>query len=210
MAITKTKLNPQQRAEQRKGADGLFRQVAGGSMIRTADAENRIVEFIASDGSVDAYGTVLPVSKWDLARFKRNPVVGYQHAVYGKGEDKSDPDNIIGKGDVFVRDGLLIIRVTFEPAELNPKADKIFRKVLFGTLNGVSVGFTPTKPGHIGVKSNGEDPNVFYYDGQELLEVSVVNIPANPNAVKRQSKKADRAAVADAAARAVLAQAKTR
>ena len=43
----------------------------------------------------------------------------------------------------------------------------------------------PTAEGHWGDKRSGEDPDVYYYDGQELLEVSVVNIPANANAVRR-------------------------
>ena len=71
------------------------------------------------------------------------------------------------------------------PKDLNEKADKIFRKVKFGSLKAVSVGFAPTGRGHLGDETRGEDPDVYYYDGQELLEVSVVNIPSNKNAVKR-------------------------
>ena len=37
----------------------------------------------------------------------------------------------------------------------------------------------------MGDKERGEDPSVYYYNGQELLEVSVVNIPSNANALKR-------------------------
>jgi phage head maturation protease len=37
----------------------------------------------------------------------------------------------------------------------------------------------------MGDEERGEDPKVYYYNGQELLEVSVVNIPANANALKR-------------------------
>jgi phage head maturation protease len=47
------------------------------------------------------------------------------------------------------------------------------------------VGFRATAKGHKGDEERGEDPNVYYYNGQELLEVSVVNIPANANALKR-------------------------
>jgi len=49
----------------------------------------------------------------------------------------------------------------------------------------VSVGFRATKKGHMGDEERGEDPKVYYYAGQELLEVSVVNIPSNANALKR-------------------------
>lgn len=151
--------------------------------VRKVEEDNRVVEFVASDASVDSYGTVLNPEGWDLERFNKNGIVGYQHDVYYG----SDPDNVIGKGEARVEDGLLIVRVTFEPADLNEKADKVYRKVLFGTLNGVSVGFQ-SKKGHWGDKKRSEDPDVYYFDEQELLEVSVVNIPANPNAVKRSAE----------------------
>ena len=154
--------------------------------IRKIDEESRTVEFVASDNSVDSYGTVIPVDKWDLTRFSNNGIVGYMHDVYGDSWTKSaDPDDVIGKGEAFVEDEKLIVRITFEPKELNEKADKIFRKLQFGSLHAVSVGFVPTAKGHMGDEQRGEDPKVYYYAGQELLEVSVVNIPSNANALKR-------------------------
>ena len=97
----------------------------------------------------------------------------------------ADPDDVIGKGVAFIEDDKLIVRITFEPKDLNPRADKIFRKLQFGSLHAVSVGFRSTAKGHMGDEERGEDPKVYYYNGQELLEVSVVNIPSNANALKR-------------------------
>ena len=154
--------------------------------IRKIDEESRTVEFVASDNSVDSYGTVIPVDKWDLTRYSGNGIVGYMHDVYGDSWTKSaDPDDVIGKGEAWIEDDKLVVRITFEPAELNEKADKIFRKLQFGSLHAVSVGFRATKKGHMGDEERGEDPKVYYYAGQELLEVSVVNIPSNANALKR-------------------------
>lgn len=169
--------------ELRKSKDGIVRGVLDSAAVRSIDAEKRTVDFIASDSSVDSYKTVLPPDKWELGRFEKNPVIGYQHAVYDG--TTADPDNIIGKGRAWVEDDALLVAVTFEPAEVNPKADKIFRKIQFGSLNAVSVGFRPTRAGHWGDKTKGERSDVYYYDGQELLEVSVVNIPSNAHAVKR-------------------------
>lgn len=164
----------------------INRRVLEAPVLRAFDTDNRTVEFVASDNSVDSYGTVLPVSKWDLSRYARNGAVGYMHDLYGDSWSiKADPDDIIGKGEAFVEGDQLIVRITFEPADLNARADKIFRKIQFGTLNAVSVGFMPTAEGHWGDKRSGENPDVYYYDGQELLEVSVVNIPSNANAVRR-------------------------
>ena len=166
--------------------DRIIRRWQESPVIRKVDEEKRTVEFVASDSSVDSYGTVLPVDKWDLSRYQRNGIVGYMHDVYGESWTKSaDPDDVIGKGEAFVEDDQLIVRITFEPKDLNERADKIFRKVQFGTLNAVSVGFVPTKKGHMGDEERGEDPKVYYYGGMELLEVSIVNIPSNANALRR-------------------------
>lgn len=166
--------------------DKILRRWQESPEIRKIDEESRTVEFVASDNSVDSYGTVIPVDKWDLTRFASNGIIGYMHDVYGASWTKSaDPDDVIGKGVAFIEDEKLIVRITFEPADLNPRADKIFRKLQFGSLHAVSVGFRATKKGHMGDEERGEDPQVYYYAGQELLEVSVVNIPSNANALKR-------------------------
>lgn len=163
--------------------DNILRRQIDHLELRAIDEEQRMVEFVASTGAVDTYGTVLPPDLWDLSRYARNGVVGYQHDIYYS----DDPDNVIGRGEAYTANGELLIRIFFEPAELNPKADKVYRKVLFGSINAVSVGFRATAPGHWGRKADGEDPDVYYYNGQELMEVSVVNVPSNPDAVKRSA-----------------------
>ena len=170
--------------EERKPAIN-YRQICAPE-IRKVDKDERTVEFVASTGDVDSYGTVLPADKWDLSRYEKNGVVGYMHEVYGDHyREKADPDDVIGIGRAWIEDDKLIISIKFEPADLNEKADKVYRKIQFGSLNAVSVGFAQNAPGHWGDKKDGEDPDVYYYNGQELLEVSVVNIPANANAVRR-------------------------
>lgn len=166
-----------------KQKDNILRRQIDHLELRATDEEQRMVEFVASTGAVDTYDTVLPPDKWVLSRYALNGVVGYQHDIYYS----DDPDNVIGRGEAYVEDGELRIRIYFEPAELNKKADKVYRKVLFGSINSVSVGFRATAPGHWGRKDDGEDPAVYYYNGQELMEVSVVNVPSNPDAVKRSA-----------------------
>ena len=154
--------------------------------IRKAD-EGRKLTFVASDGTRDTAGTVLNPDGWDLARFNRNGIIGYQHKVYGGWDDTQNPDNVIGKGFAYTEDGKLMVDIEFEPAEINELAEKIYQKLLFGSLKAVSVGFLPLGRGSWG---NGEEAldgsnPTYYYAGQELLEVSVVNIPANPNALRK-------------------------
>lgn len=139
---------------------------------------DRTLEFIISDESRDRHGTIIPIKAWDLDNYNKNGIVAYQHETSG------DIDSIIGKGSAEVVDGQLIGRVEFEPAEINPLADKVYKKLLFGSLKATSVGFR-SHQGHWGDKKRGEDDSTYYFDSVELLEFSIVNIPSNPNAVKR-------------------------
>lgn len=157
-----------------------------GAVIRQEGEEGRRLTFIASDGTRDAAGTVVNQKGWDLDRFNKNGIIGYQHKVYGSWDGTDNPDNVIGKGRAYVKDDKLMVDVEFEPAGINSLAEKIYQKLLFGSLNAVSVGFM-SKGGQWGEGEEaltGKNPT-YYYKGQELLEVSVVNIPANPNALKK-------------------------
>jgi len=155
--------------------------------IRKGEGESRTMTFIASDGSRDSHGTVLNPDGWDLERFNRNGIIGYQHKVYGSWGDTDNPDNVIGKGRAYTEGGKLMVDVEFEPAEINELAEKIYKKLLFGSLKAVSVGFLPLGTGHFGEGDEAfrKDNETYYFEGQELLEVSVVNIPSNPNAVRK-------------------------
>lgn len=150
--------------------------------IRRKEDDDRTITFVASDSTRDSAGTVLNQDNWKLTRFNSNGIIGYQHKVYGGWDDTDNPDNVIGKGYAYVENGQLMVDITFEPKEINELAEKIYKKVLFGSLRAVSVGFLPIGKGRFG---EGADSETYYFAGQELLEVSVVNIPANPNALRK-------------------------
>jgi hypothetical protein len=149
--------------------------------------ETRTITFIASDNSVDRHGTVLSVHKWKMDNFNDNPIIGWQHNVYGDAlcGDPS-PDSIIGKGRTYIEGERLMVDVTFEDAENNPLAEKIFNKVRSGILNAVSVGFIELEEGEMGQMDLGQDPEVYYFGDVELLEISVVSIPSNPKALRKE------------------------
>jgi len=166
-----------------------------GEVRAIPEKENdRKVVFVASTSTRDRHRTVLNQAGWKLDNFNRNPVTGYQHNVYGDICNPPNPDDVLGPAKAWV-DGTgeqrqLMIEIDFETADLNPLADKIFRKIKNGTLRSVSVGFMELGAGKYGEKDNGEqrggDNETYYFEGQELLEVSVVNIPSNPDAVIKQ------------------------
>jgi hypothetical protein len=133
---------------------------------------------------------------WELSKFNSNPIVGYQHNVYGDNMCSSpNPDDVIAKAtawlDTFQGKKVLMSKATFEPPELNATADKVFRKIIFGSLNSSSTGVKPMGDIKKEFIKNSKGENIDYtlnFPGQELLEWSVVNIPADAAALKRSYK----------------------
>jgi len=161
------------------------RIVTRDAFVRNTTAEmieKRQVEFVISTEAVDTYRTVFKLDGWDLADYTRNPIVCYQHRA-----NSDDPDNIIGTSTVRVEGDELIGTVTFEPAEINPRAEKIFQKVQSGTLRMASVGAN-VQTARFGVEENEEDPEVLYFTKQRLMEWSVVSVGSNPDAHKRNAE----------------------
>lgn len=158
------------------------------SLVRMSEGEKREAIFIASDSTKDRHGTIVNQKGWDLENFNANGIIGYQHNVYGQGMcDKATPDDIIGKGVAYLEDGKLMLKVTFKPEGRSELADKIYEDVSDGFLNAVSVGFIEKGEGKYGEgdQARGMKNQTYYFEGQELLEVSIVNIPSNPKALKR-------------------------
>jgi len=153
--------------------------------------DTREIEFIISSENRDRHHTILKLDRWKLDNFNKNGIVGYQHNVYG-GDfcNPPNPDDVIGRGQAYIDGNYLIGKAVFEPADINPLAEKIFRKVLFGTLRSTSVGFLETKEGDYGdgEERQGGENETYYYGEQELVEFSVVNIPSNTEAVKRHMR----------------------
>ncbi len=150
---------------------------------RKNDEGEDVFTFIASTSDPDRHGTVLNQDNWRLENFNANPIIGYQHNVYGNMCAPPDPDDVIGKGYGYVEERLLFVDVIFD--EENELARKIKSKIKRGFLRTVSVGFIDFGKGHDGDEERGEDPEMFYFAGQELLELSVVNIPSNPKAKQK-------------------------
>lgn len=161
------------------------RIVTRNAFVRNTSAEmleNRQVEFVISSEAIDSYNTVFKMDGWDLNQYARNPIVCYQHK-----SNSDDPDNIIGTSTVRIEGDELIGTVTFEDADTNPKAEKIFRKVQSGTLKMASIGANVLKA-RFGDEDKGEQKDVLYFTKQRLMEWSIVSIGANPGAHKRNAE----------------------
>lgn len=151
-------------------------------MNKSEAIKTRTIQFVFSDESRDTYGTVLSADKWVLDRFNRIGVAFYNHN--GR---SSDPDQVIGTGRAWVEDKKLVGSIRFETGDINPTAEKIFQKVLSGTIRTVSVGFMPLERGRFGEgdEALGGKKETYYYGRCELMEISVTPMPANKNALVR-------------------------
>ena len=138
------------------------------------------VSFVASTASPDRYSDVIDQKGWNLSAYNKNPVVLLNH-------DSSELP--IAKGNVSIKNGQLVIDVEFD--DQDPRAQEVKRKAQNGFMNAVSVGFRPLES-----KARYELPkdNKYYgtkgtyFSKAELLEVSIVTIPANGEATMLEQK----------------------
>lgn len=126
------------------------------------------LEFVMSDATVDRVGDIIDPTGWQLANFQRNPIALFGHAH----------DFVVGHWtDVRVEGGKLIGRLKLLPAGVSQRLDEIRAAVENGVLRAVSVGF----------RSLAEKPLAnggVRFTSAELMECSLVSIPANPNALQ--------------------------
>lgn len=137
------------------------------------DHVKREASFVASDGSVDRFGDVLEPAGWDLKAFRRNPVFLWNH-------DTSAPIGTVPA--IHVRDERLVARTRFLEAGISSQADQLFRLVEAGVLCAVSIGaraLAEPEP----IRDKQDNITGLRYGAMELLELSLVSVPANPNAL---------------------------
>lgn len=148
----------------------MKRKVIFNLETKEIDKRNRIITFIGSTDTVDRTGEIVTLDGWDLKNYKKNPVFLWAHR-YG------DPP--IGKSlqtRIKKEEGLMF-KIEFADRETYPFADTIFNLYEGGFLNAVSVGFIPQE-----IKYD-EESDQLYITKKELLELSAVPVPANPEAL---------------------------
>jgi HK97 family phage major capsid protein/HK97 family phage prohead protease len=129
------------------------------------------LEFVLSDATVDSYGDIVDPNGWDLSRFRKNPIALFGH---------SSAHPIGTWADVRVEGGKLKGRLMFAKEGTSARIDELRRLVEQKILRATSVGFRP-------LESEPIDPQRPWgpqkYKRQELLETSLVSVPANPAAL---------------------------
>ena len=154
---------------------------------------NRRRAFTISTARVDRENDTVAVAGWDLDAYRRNPVVLWGH-------DGAAPP--IGRCVEIGPDGdalrAVVEFVPFDVPVAGPQAEMVMRLCATGFLSACSVGFRPLEWTVAEARMKDDDwwP-ALDFQRQELLEFSVVTIPANPDALAIEDER--RAATASAA-----------
>jgi hypothetical protein len=141
--------------------------------------EDRVRSFVASTEAVDSYNTVIKSDAWEMDRFEKNPIVFFGH------RQRELP---IGKGAGRVDSGAkqFLLDIDFFAEKLNALAEQALRILDQGVM-GCSVGFEPLSWEYNKERETGDEFLDYWYPPLDytkvrLLEVSVVGLPANPDA----------------------------
>ncbi len=130
----------------------------------------RTFKVVASTEDSDRSWEIIKASGWDYTNFMKNPVIIANH-VY-------KIENIVGKAtSIYVKDNQLIIEWVF--SESNPLGKLLADLYEEWMVKTVSVWFIP--------KSRDES-NKRIITNAELLELSFVAVPCNPNALSLDQK----------------------
>jgi len=92
---------------------------------RSVDQDKRTALFCISDETEDRHRTIVKINGWDLSDYNNSPVV-----LWGHKSNTDNPDMVLGTGRVYREGDKLMGEVTFESAEVNPLAEKVFQKIL--------------------------------------------------------------------------------
>jgi len=146
-------------------------------VIPAPDMGDGVVQFIAATEGIKRDGNMLLNSGWKFDNFAKNPVFLFQH-------DYSQLP--IGKHLAWQVDsdgGKPVLRIwsRFVSADIYPFAERVRMMYEKGFLRAVSIGWIPLK--YSAVKNEEDIQTGWLFEENELLEVSAVSVPADPDAI---------------------------
>lgn len=153
---------------------------AGVAHVERAPEGGRRITFRASTQALDRHNSRIKPAGLDTANFSKNPIFLWGHDGYGGFFSTPSIENVLGRIVSFDKtEDHFDIDVEFLGADVNPRADMALGMTRAGALNTVSIGFIPREI-LINMENDREVPII---TKAELLEVSLVPIPSNPEAV---------------------------
>lgn len=142
--------------------------------IKALSKSNGIYEAMISTESIDRSGDIVRASGVQLDNYKKNPVVLWGHDYHAPPIAKTTQIDIIpGRG--------LKARFEFPPVGISSLADTVRGLWEHEFVNATSIGFDPitSRPIEPGKPFGPQE-----YTKWELLEFSIVTVPANQDAVR--------------------------
>lgn len=137
-----------------------------GEMSEVRKGADGGVVITISTPTPDRYRDVVKVDGINLANYARNPVVLLNHDYYGMPVARATK--------TYIQDSRLKSEPEFPAPEVYELGALVGRMVRAGYLNAASIGFRPTK------SAWDEDRRGYDFLECDLLEWSIVGVPANP------------------------------
>jgi HK97 family phage prohead protease len=144
------------------------RKTTSAPVMRASSWDGRF-RFVLSTGDVDRLNDRINPHGWRLESYRRNPVVLLNHDATAL--------PVARTAAIGVEGNALVATAEFPPRGVYPVADQVRDLIEAGFLSAASVGFRPIR-----CEPNRERGGIDFLE-QELLEWSVVGVPANAAAM---------------------------
>src|SRR5215469_13158004 len=148
-----------------------FKQSKGVAHFKTHAEEVQGMEFVLSDETPDRIGDIIVATGWEFEQFNKNPIALFNH----------NANFPIGRWQNLRIDGTSLKgHLIMAPKGTSDRIDELRKLIDAGILKAVSVGFRDIESEPLDKK----DPwGGRKFTKQELVETSLVSVPANPNAL---------------------------
>lgn len=145
---------------------------------KSPDREVVVVEFVASTEALDSHDSIVR-SNWDLTRYQKNNVLLWMHGRMNDFPAVGNVENLQKVGSTK-HEGFAVFD---DSTEFDRAVAAKYEK---GVLKGFSIGFYPHDIRF--ERIDGEE--VLILDNIEILEISCVNVPSNPEALAKGERDA--------------------
>lgn len=157
--------------------------------VKAIDESSRVLRFIGSTPTPDRSEDVIELAGWKLDNYLKNPIMLWAHRADMPPIAKARSVYVDerAKALVFDMEFPTIEQLSSDPANPSEHAlfvDTIYRMYKAGLMNAVSVGFRGIEAAY---RDDQKDKPQYArgtrFAKQELLELSAVPVPANPEAL---------------------------